>query len=104
MAEYIPSPGEGVGVQEREKVEVPRHFRVLLLNDHYTTMEFVVLVLEEVFHKGHREAVKIMLNVHENGVGVAGVYVKSVAEAKVRTVHQRARDKGFPLKCTLEPE
>ncbi len=104
MAEYIPSPGEGVGVQERDEVEVPRRFKVLLLNDHYTTMDFVVTVLEDIFRKPHREAMRIMLNVHENGMGIAGVYVRAVAEAKTRAVHQMARDAGYPLRCTLEPE
>ncbi len=67
-------------------------------------MEFVVTVLEEVFRKRRDDAVRIMLNVHENGMGVAGVYVKGIAEAKVARTHRHAREHGYPLKCSMEPE
>lgn len=104
MAEYIPSQSPGAAVKERQKLERPRRYKVLLLNDDYTTMEFVVYVLEEVFRKTRDEAVRIMLNVHENGKGIAGVYVKDVAETKIATTHKFAQDSGYPLKCGMEPE
>jgi len=85
------------------RVKEPPMFRVILLNDHSTTMEFVVLVPESVFHKGPAEATDIMLSVHRNGAGVAGVYPKEVAETKSAIVQQLARENSFPLKCTLEP-
>ncbi|MBW1987959.1 MAG: ATP-dependent Clp protease adaptor ClpS [Deltaproteobacteria bacterium] len=79
-------------------------YRVLLHNDDYTTMDFVVEVLRTVFHKPSAEASRIMWNVHLNGVGVAGVYTAEVAETKIHTVHRLAREHGFPLRCSMEPE
>jgi ATP-dependent Clp protease adaptor protein ClpS len=102
MAEYISKPGEKTAT--RDQVELPRRYKVLLHNDNYTTMEFVVMVLRDVFRKSAEESVRIMLNVHENGMGVAGVYVKSIAETKVDTVHKRAQEHGYPLRCSTEPE
>ena len=86
------------------KVEVrqPPLFKVLMHNDDYTTMEFVVEVLQGVFHKGATEADRIMLHVHFNGVGVCGVYPFEVAEMKVVRVHALARRRGFPLRCSLD--
>jgi ATP-dependent Clp protease adaptor protein ClpS len=104
MPEYIPGTGTEEAVQEETRVERPRRFRVLLHNDDYTTMEFVVEILEQVFRKAHSEAVGIMHDVHENGMGVAGVYVKAIAEAKVLVVHRRARRHGYPLRCSVDPE
>ena len=78
-------------------------FRVILLNDDYTTMEFVVLVLESVFRKSRAEAQRIMLAVHEKGAAVAGVFTKEVAETKIATVHHLATENEFPLKCRMEP-
>ena len=78
-------------------------YKVLLLNDHYTTMEFVVMVLEQVFHKTADEALAIMLAVHKAGKGVAGIYTKEVAETKVMVVQHLARKDGFPLQCVMEP-
>lgn len=80
----------------------PRHCRVLLHNDDYTTMEFVVEILCTVFHKTQDEAVTIMLAVHERGRGDCGVYPAEVAETKVSIVHGKARAAGFPLRCSLE--
>jgi ATP-dependent Clp protease adaptor protein ClpS len=77
---------------------------VVLLNDDYTTMEFVVEVLQGIFRRTHAEAMAIMLSVHKNGMGVAGVYVKSIAETKVKQVHELAQSMEFPLRCRLEPE
>jgi ATP-dependent Clp protease adaptor protein ClpS len=79
-------------------------FKVLLHNDHYTTMEFVVDVLEQVFAKPMADAVNIMLNVHNNGVGIAGVYAAEIAETKIDRVHELAHKQGFPLRCSMEPE
>jgi ATP-dependent Clp protease adaptor protein ClpS len=75
-----------------------------LLNDDYTPMEFVVEVLEAVFHKQHAEATRIMLHVHQNGMGVAGVYPFEVAETKTHTVEELAREAEYPLKCVMEKE
>ena len=79
-------------------------YRVLLHNDDYTTREFVVWVLQTVFHRAEVEAVQIMMHVHHNGVGVAGVYPFDVAEAKVRRTSELAEQNEFPLLTTLEPE
>lgn len=104
MPEYIGTPGADVAVDQRPKTSKPHRYKVLLHNDNYTTMDFVVMVLRDVFRRPHDEAVRIMLNVHQNGIGVAGVYVKSVAETKIRTVHDLAREEGYPLRCSMEPE
>ncbi len=85
-----------------EELREPPLFRVLLHNDDYTTMEFVIAVLMEVFHKSAEAAAQIMLSVHEKGMGVCGVYPHEVAETKVALVRARAERAGFPLKCTLE--
>ncbi len=77
-------------------------YTVLLHNDNYTTMEFVVLVLVQVFRKSIDDATRIMLNVHRRGIGVCGQYTYEVAETKVDTVTRMARQEGHPLKCTLE--
>ena len=87
-----------------EKVEEPPLFKVLLHNDDFTTMEFVVHVLVRHFHKSAAEATHIMLQVHRKGIGVAGVYTKEVAETKVAEVMDEARENGMPLKVTAEPE
>jgi len=89
-------------VKERTRLRHPKQYRVILLNDDYTTMEFVVSVLEAIFMKSPAEAVQIMLQVHRQGRGVCGVFTKQIAEAKIELVHQRAREEGHPLRCTLE--
>jgi ATP-dependent Clp protease adaptor protein ClpS len=91
---------EQVGI--REDVDEPPMYRVLLLNDDYTTMEFVVQILMVVFHKPVAEATRVMLHVHRRGAGECGVYPFEVAETKVETVHAIAREHGFPLKCVME--
>jgi ATP-dependent Clp protease adaptor protein ClpS len=88
----------------RQKTTPPKLYRVLLHNDDYTTREFVVEVLRSVFHRTEVEAVAIMLKVHHNGVGVAGTYTKDVAETKALTVEHLARQNGYPLRLSLEPE
>ena len=86
------------------KLERPRMWRVLLHNDDYTTQEFVVWVLETVFHKPRGEAVEIMMSVHRSGLGVAGVYTHDVAETKLKSTRQLAEEHEFPLLVTMEPE
>ena len=90
------------GVLLEEEVREPRRYRVLLHNDDYTSMAFVVEVLMDIFRKSVDEATAIMMAVHEHGVGQCGVYTHEIAESKATRVHRRARDAGFPLKCTLE--
>jgi ATP-dependent Clp protease adaptor protein ClpS len=88
--------------ESEEKVEEPPLFKVLLHNDDYTTMEFVVWVLQSVFHMPEEQAVQVMLNVHVRGVGVAGIYTFEVAEMKVEKTTALAREQEFPLLCTME--
>ncbi|HUY20332.1 MAG TPA: ATP-dependent Clp protease adapter ClpS [Candidatus Binataceae bacterium] len=88
--------------KEQAKTKRPPLYKVILLNDDYTPMEFVVDVLKVVFHKAHAEATRIMLYVHQNGMGVAGVYPFEVAETHVRTVEELARQNEYPLKCVME--
>jgi len=88
--------------QERTELRPPRMYRVILHNDHYTTMEFVVDILIKVFHKPAREASRIMLDVHRRGSGVCGVYTYDIARTKVSQVLALAREQEFPLKCTFE--
>jgi ATP-dependent Clp protease adaptor protein ClpS len=96
----------GGEVLERTKQETkkPDLYRVLLINDDYTTMEFVVEVLESIFHKQPAEAYRIMIAVHTQGKGLCGVYPHEVAETKVAAVIELARANGFPLLATMEPE
>ena len=88
--------------RNREELREPPLFKVLLHNDDYTTMDFVVTVLEKVFGKNTTEATRIMLNVHHQGHGVAGIYTREIGETKVAVVHRMARKNQFPLKCSLE--
>ncbi len=104
MSEHLPDLQEGVDVESDIETTEPPLYKVLLLNDDYTTMEFVVQVLMHVFHKSEEEAMRIMLNVHRQGVGICGVYPFEVAETKVNTVDALAQENGFPLKCTMERE
>ncbi len=89
-------------IRERTELRPPRMYRVVLVNDHYTTMEFVVDVLIRVFHKPAPEARKIMLDVHRRGSGVCGVYSYDIARTKVSRVLALAREREFPLRCTFE--
>ena len=91
-----------VATSTRQKVEEPPMYKVLLLNDDYTTMDFVILVLEVVFHKDNQEATKIMIKVHQEGKGLAGVFTRDVAETKSAIVHDLAHKNDHPLKCTIE--
>jgi ATP-dependent Clp protease adaptor protein ClpS len=96
--------GEDSEVKTRREMGTPALYRVLLLNDDYTTMDFVTQILETVFRKPPAEATQIMLSVHKKGVGVCGVYTRDIAETKISTVHELARGKGFPLMCIMEKE
>lgn len=96
----------GIATESRadERVENPRLWRVLLHNDDFTTQEFVVWVLETVFHLPHAEAVAVMIHVHQAGIGVAGLFTRDVAETKVKATRQLAEQHEFPLLVTLEPD
>jgi ATP-dependent Clp protease adaptor protein ClpS len=94
----------GVAEKTRPKTEEPKLYKVLLHNDDYTTMEFVISILESVFTKSPAEAYRIMMQVHTEGTGIAGVYPFEVAETKVVMVEERAKEAGHPLRCSIEPE
>jgi len=91
-------------IRDEREVREPRKYKVLLHNDDYTTMDFVVEVLVRVFRKNEAQATAIMLAVHNQGFGVCGTYTAEVAETKVDMVHRLARSAGFPLKCSMEGE
>src|SRR5438105_1373008 len=95
-------PGTGVVVKTKPKTKKPSMYKVLMLNDDYTPMEFVVHILERFFNKNLQEATRIMLHVHRRGVGICGVYTYEVAETKVTQVMDFARQHQHPLQCTLE--
>ena len=94
----------GVVTKSRPKTKKPAMYKVLMLNDDYTPMEFVVHVLERFFSKSHEEATQIMLHVHQRGVGICGVYTYEVAESKVTQVMDLARQHQHPLQCTIEKD
>jgi len=93
---------EQLSVREEQELKEPPWYRVLLHNDDYTTMDFVVRILIEIFHKSLTEATQIMLHVHNHGIGVCGSYPKEIAETKVHIVHTRAREEGYPLRASTE--
>lgn len=95
-------PGIKKNVHREDHLDQPKRFKVLLHNDDYTTMEFVVHVLMTIFGKTENEATLVMLTVHKEGVGICGIYTSEIAEAKVALVSHLARKNGFPLKCTME--
>jgi ATP-dependent Clp protease adaptor protein ClpS len=98
----LPSYDEMPVAEAEEKVEQPKLYKVLLHNDDYTTMEFVVEILESIFNMPEDQAIQVMLNVHVRGVGVAGIYTFEVAEMKVEKTMAAARESEFPLLCTME--
>ncbi len=104
MAEELPDLLEETDVQTEEEVDEPPMYRVILHNDDYTPREFVVQVLMVVFNKSEEAATQLMWHVHKNGTGLCGVYTYEVAETKVSTVRDLAREYGFPLRTTMEPE
>lgn len=93
----------GLAIKERTRTKKPPMYKVLLHNDDYTTKEFVVMVLQSIFHKSEEEALAIMMHVHSNGVGVAGVYTHEVAETKAVKTMNLAQAHEYPLQCSLEP-
>jgi ATP-dependent Clp protease adaptor protein ClpS len=95
-------PGGAVKERVKPKKQEPILYKVVLLNDDYTTMAFVVQVLESVFEQSPAQAFRVMMNVHVNGKGIAGVYPWEIAETKVETVTSLAREAGFPLRATIE--
>lgn len=91
-----------VATREREEIREPSLYKVLLHNDDYTSMEFVILILENIFGKTTPMATRIMLDVHQQGIGVAGIYTREICETKIELVHHLARKNGFPLRCSME--
>jgi ATP-dependent Clp protease adaptor protein ClpS len=104
MSQNLPEILENVDSRTDQETKEPSMYKVLLHNDDYTTMEFVVEILMMVFNRPLEQATQIMLNVHHKGIGVCGVYPFDVAETKVETVIRLARENGHPLKCTMEKE
>ncbi len=94
--------GTGLGIETEKKLQEPKMYRVLLHNDHYTTMDFVVEVLMKVFHMPAAQATQVMLDVHRKGTGMCGVYVYDIAATKVNQVHRMAKERDYPLKCSYE--
>jgi ATP-dependent Clp protease adaptor protein ClpS len=99
-----PDDGTGVAVESRTKPKLkkPHMYKVLLHNDDYTTMEFVVYVLQGIFHHNEADAMQIMLHVHKNGIGVAGVYTREIAETRIAQVESLARRHEYPLRCSMD--
>jgi ATP-dependent Clp protease adaptor protein ClpS len=95
---------EAVALDTKKRVKTPQLYKVLLINDDYTTMDFVVQILEIVFHKPRIEAMQVMLHVHRKGAGLCGIYPKDIAETKVAAVYELAKKNEFPLKCVMEKE
>ena len=104
MPKHNPHLDEETLVEKEEKVEKPPLYKVLMHNDDFTAMEFVVFVLIEVFHQAEAVAEQIMYAVHEKGVGIAGVFTREIAETKINQAHNLARAHEYPLLCTMEEE
>lgn len=104
MGLHEPGFEETTELENEGKIQEPSMYKVLLINDDYTSMDFVVDILTTVFHKSTEAAVQIMMNVHKNGSGLCGVYTYEVAETKVETVHSLAEENGYPLRSTMEKE
>jgi len=98
------SPEVVTRVRPKERLKPPRVYKVLLHNDDYTTMEFVIWILQSIFHHDETTATRIMLHVHENGIGVAGVYPREVAETRAAKVEALARAHEYPLRCSVEED
>jgi ATP-dependent Clp protease adaptor protein ClpS len=102
MADEGPKTGRSVLERTRAEIREPDLYSVILLNDDYTTMDFVIQVLEAVFNKGPAEAFRIMMQVHTQGQGLCGVFPWDIAETKVAATHDLAQERGFPLRATIE--
>jgi ATP-dependent Clp protease adaptor protein ClpS len=103
-SDLVPKEEGEVLTRDEISTDEPPMYKVILLNDDYTTMDFVLLILQSVFRKSPADAKQIMLSVHQQGAGVAGVYTREVAETKIAVVHHLAAQNEFPLKCTMEPD
>lgn len=104
MNEQNPDVQPDVDIETDEEIDEPSMYRVLLHNDDYTTMDFVVEILMTVFHRTFEQSTQIMFNIHKSGTGLCGLYTFEVAETKVDAVHTLAQENRFPLKCTMEQE
>ncbi len=105
MSDKLTQLSDDLALQEaKPKLKKPPLYKVILLNDDYTPMEFVIRVLERFFRKNREEATHIMLHVHQKGMGICGVFTREVAETKVRQVMLYAAENQHPLQCTMEPE
>jgi len=104
MADETVKTKKELATERKEETRAPSLYRVFLLNDNYTTMDFVVYILESVFNKPVVEATQIMLSVHRKGIGLCGAYTREIAETKIDSVHQLARERQYPLKCVMEKE
>lgn len=93
-----------VMVEERVKARKPKLYKVILHNDDFTTMDFVVYILKTIFHKAHADAIQLMLDIHQKGLAVCGIYPKDIADTKSQEVIRLARLNDFPLLCTVEKE
>jgi ATP-dependent Clp protease adaptor protein ClpS len=102
MTKHSESSGTATVSKKKSQLKTPKMYKVILLNDDYTSMDFVVSILETIFQKTPAEAVQVMLMVHNSGKGLCGIYAKQIAEAKIAQVHDRARSQGFPLRCSME--
>lgn len=92
----------GIGLENERKLDEPKMYKVVLHNDHYTTMDFVIEVLIKVFNMPAAKATQVMLDVHKKGIGICGVYTYDIASTKVKQVHDMARTREFPLKSSME--
>ena len=104
MATQLPHPTEQIVEVEEVHRAQPPQYRVVMFNDDFTTKEFVVYILVEIFHKALAEATELMWRIHHQGKGIAGVFPRDIAETKVAAVSELSREQGFPLKVTIEPE
>ena len=104
MPEYQDDTGVITKTKPDEKVQRPRLYKVLMHNDDYTTRDFVVWVLQTIFRKSEGDAIRVMMHVHQTGVGVAGLYTREVAETKVAKTERLAREHEYPLRLSMEPE
>lgn len=104
MTKTIMTPKLSKATGKQPRKAKPNSFKIFMHNDDYTTMEFVIEVLQSIFHKESAEATMLMLQIHRRGQALCGLYPFEIAETKVDKVHRQARAAGFPLHCTLEPE
>ena len=98
----FPDPSTGVKVASRPKTKKPPMYKVILLNDDFTPMDFVVNILQTIFYLSHSSATKIMMEVHHQGAGVAGIFTHEIAEAKICLVQKKAKTRKYPLRCIME--